>query len=142
MKLEPVLSLLLAVLPGVALAAPTSEQVDTTLKACLSKSEGSDPRMKACLSDAYQAMDARMNTVYRLLIKQLGNSEAASLLRDAQRKWLAYRDAETAFAFAVDPNAGGTAQGVASVDLAYAMVKERTTALERYLEAAGGIGTR
>jgi uncharacterized protein YecT (DUF1311 family) len=139
MKLKHVLHLLLAVVPAAAVAAPTSKQIDSTLTACLSKSEGVTIRMKDCLSDAYQAMDARLNTVYQRLLKQLSHSESASLLRDAQRKWLSYRNAESKFANATDPNQGGTLQAIASADLAYAMVKERTTALERYLESASDV---
>lgn len=141
MPRQMLLLLLLAVLPAAAIAAPTAMQIDTTLEACLSKSEGADAKMKECLSVAYQAMDARMNAVYQLLIRQLRKPESASLLRDAQRRWLSYRDAETKFAYAADPNQGGTAQGLASVDLAYALVKERTTALERYLDSSSDIET-
>lgn len=136
MKLRHVLLLLLAAAPGAALAAPTSKKIDSTLEACLSKSEGVTMKMRDCYSDAYQAMDARMNAVYQLLIRQLGHSQRASLLRDAQRKWLSYRDAETGFAYTSDPYQGGTLALVARDGLAYAMVKERTTALERYLVSA------
>jgi len=49
-----------------------------------------------CLAQAYEMWDKELNKVYRELMQQL-NDEEKKLLRDSQRKWLAYRDAESKF---------------------------------------------
>ena len=55
------------------------------------------------------------------------------LLKNAQKKWLAFRDAESELSYALDPNEGGTLQQVSSGSFAYDMLKKRVTDLEGYL---------
>ncbi len=46
-----------------------------------------------CQSTEYAKSDGAMTAVYNRLRKHLGPGDAASRLRDAQRAWIAYRDA-------------------------------------------------
>jgi uncharacterized protein YecT (DUF1311 family) len=55
--------------------------------------------MDRCATDAAEASDAELNRVYRDIERRLGDQEAAhTRLVAAQRAWLAFRDAECAFA--------------------------------------------
>jgi uncharacterized protein YecT (DUF1311 family) len=50
-----------------------------------------------CLRHEQISSDARLNLVYQKLIDKLrGNSDATNHLRDAQRRWIAFRDAQCA----------------------------------------------
>jgi uncharacterized protein YecT (DUF1311 family) len=47
-----------------------------------------------CLVKVQNSVDSRLNETYQSALKQLGDStENVSSLKDAERKWLAYRDA-------------------------------------------------
>jgi uncharacterized protein YecT (DUF1311 family) len=70
--------------------------------------------MRKCLSDASVAMDAHLNAVYGQLMVRLGKADA-DLLRASQRRWLAFRDAELAFADSACPP--GVTQPCRSVSL-------------------------
>lgn len=49
-----------------------------------------------CLDELYEGEDARLNTAYRAAIEPL-EGDQRTLLRDAQRAWLAFRDANCLF---------------------------------------------
>ncbi|MHB2266151.1 lysozyme inhibitor LprI family protein [Aliihoeflea sp. PC F10.4] len=49
-----------------------------------------------CLGEIYTEQDARLNTAYRSAIDPL-EGERRTLLRDAQRSWVAFRDANCQF---------------------------------------------
>jgi uncharacterized protein YecT (DUF1311 family) len=106
--------------------------IEKTLVACTKKSGGVTAAMRSCLSDASQAMDAQLNVVYRRLMAKLDKPNA-ELLRDAQRNWLAFRQAETTFARAAGPDQGATLGLIVLDDLNYTMLKDRTKALQGYL---------
>lgn len=55
----------------------------------------------ACASDAYAKADKQLNLVYQQLLKQ-SDEEAQKKLRAAQRAWLAYRDANASFVYAIE----------------------------------------
>ena len=65
------------------------------------ESEGCDgnttPEIVACLAKSLKAVDAELNTEYRKALKiasdQYHRSTDVQNLRDAERKWIAYRDA-------------------------------------------------
>lgn len=72
-------------------APPPRHPVDARLDACLAK-DPSTQGMLACLDAAYAEWDAELNRAYRELLSRLTAGEAESL-REAQRAWLAHRDA-------------------------------------------------
>lgn len=49
-----------------------------------------------CLGELYEEQDARLNTAYRAAIEPL-EGERRTQLRDAQRAWVAFRDANCLF---------------------------------------------
>jgi len=59
--------------------------------------DGNTPEMVACLAKSLKAVDADLNAEYRKALKVAGDEHHRSTdvqnLRDAERKWIAYRDA-------------------------------------------------
>lgn len=99
--------------------------------------------MVSCLGQELDQWDAMLNTTYAALIAQaaeadrelaeLGSaaSPAEPALRDAQRKWLAWREAECGFA--ASRFQGGTAGGPVASECALTLTAERVLALELFL---------
>jgi uncharacterized protein YecT (DUF1311 family) len=67
----------------------------------------SDPDLRACASKEFTAADKRLNDVYSKLNKLL-DPEGQRKLREAQRAWIKYRDANAEFSG--DINRGGSAE--------------------------------
>jgi len=120
-----------------ALAAPALAQedesapdpIDTALDACLEKPEGqSTAGMLECLSAAYGAWDRELNKVYGELQASL-DPESKKRLLDAQRKWLAFRDAERDFLGGPWTADLGTLVRVANSEAMVDLVKSRVLAL-------------
>lgn len=108
------------------------DAIDAAYSACLDKSEGVTANMKDCSGEAINKMDSRLNQLYKTLMEKLAKPKQ-ELLRNAQRKWLAWRSAEQDLSYALDPNEGGTLQGVSAGGFAYDMLKRRAQELEVYL---------
>ena len=85
------LRLLLPLALLAALAAPTAAQ-DRPLDC-----DGAitQQAMNACAAEAYRAADAELNRVYRAVLQAAGDRHAERV-RNAQRAWLAFRDAHCA----------------------------------------------
>ena len=67
--------------------------------------------MTQCAAQAYQASDAELNGLFHEMRQRLGDdADTRHLLRDAERAWVAFRDAECAFA--ASAVAGGSADCV------------------------------
>ena len=102
-------SLLVAAPLVLGLASPVL--ADPAAADCLAKAT-TTVEMQACAGAAHEKADAEINKTYQeLLGKQNGRSK--TLLKKAERAWIAFRDAHCAFATA--GSAGGTihAQSVA-----------------------------
>lgn len=82
--------------------------------------------MKADASRAYGVSDKAMNTAYAELMGVL-NAEGKKRLKEAQRAWIAYRDAQAGF----DSHhlAGGTMEGLEQVGALNLLTQERTKRL-------------
>ena len=90
---------LLAALPLPALAqdGDTADPIDQALTACLDAPEGqSTMGMITCADAAYESWDKALNEAYANLLDGMEKDSAAKL-KESQRKWIAWRDAEFAF---------------------------------------------
>lgn len=80
-----------------ALAAepePPKHAIDVALSACMDTSEGSTTLgMIQCTDTATKAWDVELNKAYKALMAQL-EPDNATALKEAQRAWIAYRDAD------------------------------------------------
>ncbi len=86
---------------------------------------GVTARMLACIGDETRVQDARLNTEYRRTLTAVSKGEK-TCLRDAQRLWVQYRDANCRFR--ADPD-GGTLASVAASDCVMSMTTERASEL-------------
>ena len=110
-----------------------SDKIDSDLKKCLAQRPNfTTAGMQNCVGTAYQEMDNRLNEVYSLLMGKL-TPPKRELLKDAQRKWLAFRDAELKLSKSLDPNVGGTISSVTGAGDSYEILKKRTKELEQHL---------
>ena len=124
----------IVVLASPAFGQSPSDKIDSDLKKCLAqRTNFTTAGMHNCVGTAYQQMDSRLNEVYSLLMGKL-TPPKRELLKDAQRKWLAFRDAELKLSKRLDPNVGGTISSVTGAGDAYEILKKRTKDLEQHLK--------
>ncbi len=91
--------------------------------------------MNACAGEAYEKADAELNAAYRE-VKERVEGESANLLVAAQRAWVAFRDAECAFA--ASGSAGGSIHPMAVSNCLEHMTKQRTAELKAHLDCEEG----
>ncbi|MEQ9945601.1 lysozyme inhibitor LprI family protein [Pectobacterium aroidearum] len=66
--------------------------------------------MSQCAADEYKKVDGELNRLYQNVVKRLVIEEHKALLKSAQRKWIAYRDADCEFQ--TFPTTGGSIHGM------------------------------
>ncbi|MBN3265432.1 lysozyme inhibitor LprI family protein [Pectobacterium brasiliense] len=66
--------------------------------------------MSQCAADEYKKVDGELNRLYQDVVKRLVIEEHRALLKSAQRKWIAYRDADCEFQ--TFPTTGGSIHGM------------------------------
>ncbi len=94
---------------------------------CMDKSGGVTAGMIDCIGAELQRQDAKLNTAYKSLMSSVSAARQTQL-RDAQRAWIKYRDANCAFYF--DPD-GGTLARVQANDCMLTSTAARAAELER-----------
>ncbi len=83
--------------PALAQEEDTKDPIDAALTTCLDAPDGqSTMGMIACADQAYEAWDKELNIAYAALLDGMDKDSAAKL-KEAQRKWVVYRDGEFAF---------------------------------------------
>lgn len=93
--------------------------------------------LNQCASDAYAAADGKLNDAYKKIEARLSDlPEFRMALTKAQRAWIAYRDAECAFA-------GSAVAGASSYPMVLSyclagLTQARVQDLEGYLECEEG----
>lgn len=113
-----------------AFFAPLAQADDNSpaYSQCMDKAS-STVAMSSCIQAETQLQDQRLNRVYKQLATKL-DAEPQKSLRDVQRQWIAYRDANCKFH--VQASGGTMAQlegGMCVLD----MTRERAAELERVL---------
>ncbi|SFU23856.1 Uncharacterized conserved protein YecT, DUF1311 family [Paraburkholderia aspalathi] len=90
--LDPLLLMVLAV--PIASAQKKVDPIEAQVEACLGTPTGQTTAgMTDCSHKAYLAYDRRMNDVYQRTMRN-ADPQSRMLIRNAQRQWLAYRDAQ------------------------------------------------
>ena len=79
------------VLSGLA-CAQAEELTSGSYTECLDKAGGITPAMQDCIAEELEHQDRRLNTAYQALMGSVSEKRRTQL-RDAQRKWIAFRDA-------------------------------------------------
>lgn len=115
----------LLLLPLPALAAEDCSRLATQLE------------MNTCAGRNLDVADAALNDAYRKIVVRLAqDTEAIGQLRAAQRAWIAFRDAECAFA--ASSVEGGSIYPMIHADCLREATEARTAALHTYLDCAEG----
>ncbi|EIK97665.1 hypothetical protein PMM47T1_04114 [Pseudomonas sp. M47T1] len=96
-------------------------------------------QMTQCAALDADAAEAKLNSAYQALVKQLTQPDTAtdkySVMRQklqvAQRAWITFRDADCATVYQV--NASGSLRGLAALGCKRAHAEQRTKELQAYL---------
>ena len=93
--------------------------------------------LNICAAEEYWAEDVRLNKTYQEIVKRLADDgEGRKLLQVSQRAWIAFRDAECAFAN--NPNKDGSIYPLLMGQCLTALTKARNKQLGAYLNCEEG----
>lgn len=93
MSLPRALLLATLALPALLNTAQAKEpQYSVTYERCMDTSGGVTAEMVSCIGAELKRHDARLNAQYKAALASLEENQQA-LLREAQRQWIKYRDA-------------------------------------------------
>jgi uncharacterized protein YecT (DUF1311 family) len=112
-------------LPGLV-CAQAEEHTSTSYRECLDKASGATPAVQDCISQELERQDRKLNSAYKALMDSVSEKRRPQL-RDAQRKWIAFRDANCKFYY--DPQ-GGSAARIASSECVVTLTADRAQELE------------
>ncbi|WNL43531.1 lysozyme inhibitor LprI family protein [Halomonas sp. PAMB 3264] len=124
-RLGTSLLLLLSCLPCIALAQESTEGYTREYTDCMEAAGSVTQSMVECISDEVDVQDKRLNDAYRAIRRELPEARQIAL-RDAQRLWISYRDANCGF-YATGE---GTMARLISNDCFLSETAERATELE------------
>ena len=101
------------------------------------RNDESQAGMDICAGADFQVSDAKLNADYAEVIKRLSDdADARKLLQEAQRAWIAFRDAECKFSSSgVD---GGSAYPMVYAMCLQGLTDERVVQLGAYLKCEEG----
>lgn len=101
-------------------------------------SAATQTELNQCTAQAYQAADDELNAVYQTLVSSLlGNPASLEKLREAQRAWIGFRDAECAFeSSAVE---GGSAQPMVRNGCLETLTQNRSDRLREHGSCEGDL---
>lgn len=133
--------LLLAMLAGPpAVAAPTHwcgmpqpHPLDAAFAEAIAHSGGVTVDMREAQSRAYDGWDAELNRLYRNVMRQFDGDLRADALRQAQRAWLGWDQAEAASDLAMQQDTG-TSGPLVVADQAIARRRDRACTLSMLLD--------
>jgi len=111
---------------------PSNDPIDRKAAACMDR-DPSTAGMIECLQQAYADWDGELNAVYADVRLRL-NPQAQSALKDAQRLWISYRDAEFAAIDAIYGAMQGTMWRLAGLSRKVEFLKNRVLELRMYVE--------
>lgn len=106
----------------------------------MDKTEGVTVNIRSVQSEAYSRWDKELNRVYGELMNKF-NTQDKLKLKEAQRAWVKFRDAESDLLWAEALfGSGGTSAPVAVSDRAREMVRQRVCTLLRYQKLIDNLG--
>ena len=88
--------------------------------------------MNATAREHFARADADLNKTYQAVLKKLPDAESKQKLKEAQRAWLAFRDAEAAFA--ADQARGGSMAPTIRYETMTELTQQRIKQLKSHLE--------
>lgn len=112
---------------------PQAHPIDAAFAAAIERSGGVTADMRDAQGLAYEGWDTELNRIYRELMLQLGGDMRADALRQAQRAWLAWDDAEAVSDLAMQQDSG-SAGPLVIADQSLTRRRDRACTLYRLLE--------
>ena len=98
---------------------------------CYEKAQ-TQAQLTACAADALKRQDQELNRLYKQMQGRLkGDDKARQLLTTAQRKWVAFRDAECSFTTL--RSAGGSINAMEQNNCLADLTRNRATELQNHL---------
>lgn len=127
------------ILLGLLLAA-----VDVSAIEC--KPDGNQLEINQCALDDFEKADRTLNETYQSLIKKRqADKTYIELLRQAQRAWIRFRDAELKAVFACDEEdvriCWGSMYNLLYLNAKTELTQARTRRLQRYIEQGRDVWT-
>ena len=113
---------------------PRAHPVDAAYARAMERSGGVTVDMHDAQAAAYAGWDAVLNRLYRNAIRSFGKDVRATALRDAQRAWLAWDEAETRSDLAAQADGGSIGPVIVS-GLAMQRRRERACTLYNMQES-------
>ncbi|MDO8444621.1 MAG: lysozyme inhibitor LprI family protein [Deltaproteobacteria bacterium] len=115
-------------------ATGKTHPIDVWFEKVMAQAEGVTFDIRNVQGEAYSRWDKELNRVYTELMNKLDNNEDKKKLREAQRAWIKFRDAEVEllWAEALYGGIGGTLAPVAVSDMGRKIVRERVCTLLKY----------
>lgn len=114
------------VLCGLSAHGFAEDDYSSAYSACMDKSGGVTFDMIECSNDELSLQDSRLNIAYKNAMEVL-EGESKTKLREAQRLWIEFRDANCGIYYNLS---GGTMDSLNGVSCELDMTKERADALE------------
>ena len=109
--------------------------IDAALSRCMETPEGmSTHGMRECIDRANTAWDQELNRLWQDLMRELG-PDAKTQLRLAQRKWIAFRDAELEALASSYGAMQGSMYLLMHADAVSTLTRDRVRQLDALLEA-------
>ena len=110
---------------GIAQSQYLKHPIDKKYDACLEKKP-----MRECIATAYEAWDAELNKVYKQLLANAKTKSGTDEIKNAQRQWMLFRDAEfkalsAVYGYIYDQNDGGTMYSDIGADARISTVRNR-----------------
>jgi uncharacterized protein YecT (DUF1311 family) len=121
-------------------AQDSKHPIDIETDACMEK-DPSTMGMIECSRLAQEKWDAEMNKYYDMLMDKLDESAKASL-RDSQRRWLEFRDAEFKaiddyYSYIYEQAGGGTMYSMMQAGARMQVVRDRALEIISYYQMIG-----
>jgi uncharacterized protein YecT (DUF1311 family) len=132
--MSPRATFLLGLLAATLLPAGEQTAFSPDYQRCLDRSGGVTVAIRQCSADELRYQDQRLNRYYQRLMARLSPAQKKEL-RNAQRLWIRYRDANCGFYVGLT---GGTMDLVMADDCRVEMTARRATELRDLLEMVGG----
>lgn len=106
--------------------------IETKEEACYG-GDYSTLKMSECMSGSFEEWDKELNKNYQLIMSQL-DDKGKKKLKDSQRKWIAYRDAELDFVsyYHDDFKQEGTMRPISYISAKIDITKKRALELLKY----------
>jgi uncharacterized protein YecT (DUF1311 family) len=120
---------------ALALVAQVAPAADAPPSAIDCKNAANQMELDYCAGQDFKTADAKLNALYQALMAKYDTNNQA-LLRNAQEKWLAWRDAECAYE--TELTWGGTIHSMMQTECDTDKTNTRIEELERQRDCAEG----